>query len=176
MLLNWFKFEGIRGFLGKLACPDSEMIAPITLSIILTVRPLSDIPYKDEPNAVEIAASGNDWDAIVSLINGGKDINGRDPDNGRTALMTAVFVSGYLPGIRYLLMKGAEVNSRDSDGDTALDLAKFKNNLEVCKLLERYSAVVGNEPSAEERRWEAYYDDMAKVNAIKAKNTGNNGY
>ena len=133
------------------------------------MRPISDIPYKNELNAVEIAAFENDWDAIVSLINGGKDVNGREPDTGRTALMTAVFVSGYLPGIRYLLMKGAEVNARDSDGDTALDLAKFKNNEEVCKLLERYSAIIGNDPSAEQRRWDAYYDDMKKVNAIKAK-------
>jgi len=112
----------------------------------------------------------------VSLIKGGKDINGRDPDNGRTALMTAVLVSGYLPGIRYLLMKGAEVNSRDSDGDTALDLAKFKNNQEVCNLLERYSAIVGNNPSAEQQRLDAYFDDMAKVNSIKAKSLGNDGH
>lgn len=134
---------------------------------LATMKMLSDIPYQKEPNAIEIAAFDNDWESIVTLLKNDKDINGRDQDNGRTALMTAVIVSGYLPGIRYLLIKGADVNARDKDGDTALDLANFKQSQEVCKLLVRYGAIVGNEPSAEYLRWSAYYDDMARANAIK---------
>jgi len=122
-------------------------------------------------SSLEEAASNNDWQLISFLINAGADINSKDSDTGRTALMSAIYNSGYLAGIRYLLKNGADVNAKDANGDTALDLAKFKENKEFIKLLLRYGATGNDTPSVEAKQWAAYYDDVAKANAKKLKDS-----
>jgi uncharacterized protein len=68
-----------------------------------------------------------------TLLNAGCDINAAD-NKGRAPLMYAVIFER--PGVVKLLLKrGANINARDHDGLSALDLAKKSGNEEINRLL-----------------------------------------
>jgi len=70
------------------------------------------------------------------LVAHGANVNAREPDLQRTALMMAA-AAGELELVRAMLEKGADVNARDSEGKTALDVAATG---EIAALLHEHGA------------------------------------
>jgi ankyrin repeat protein len=75
--------------------------------------------------------------AIVSLlIQRGYDINAIGPRNGYTPLHDAVWAN-YPEGAKLLLAAGADVNIKNKDGLTALELARKNGKKELVAILEQ---------------------------------------
>lgn len=78
---------------------------------------------------------------VIKLIKEGKDINARDKENGKTALMQLVTMGKDVGHIRLLLKYGAEINLQDKEGNTALMLAVKYGELNFVEvLLKEYKA------------------------------------
>ena len=71
------------------------------------------------------------------------DINWQD-DNRWTPLMWAS-VNGHLDVVRYLICNGADVNIKNNNGETALDLAEKNGCEEVAEFLRIAGARHGHE-------------------------------
>ena len=128
-----------------------NVIGSISESISESIR------YKPINNLIE-AAKNNDTNRINSILNKGKvDINAKNKD-GETALMLAsseghlemvkllvenganytnalrlASREGHLEVVKYLIEKGADVNAKDNEGKTALDLADTEEIEEVLR-------------------------------------------
>ena len=85
------------------------------------------------------AAKGN-AKTVLSLVDGGADINAKDND-GQTALMKAAR-EGHVGIVELLLKKGADVNVKGQDGWTAQRWVAQKRHryAQVVKLLEHFGA------------------------------------
>ena len=66
------------------------------------------------------------------MVENGTDINAKDSDWGYTALIYAAeYVN--LEIVQFLIESGADVNIKNNDGKTALDLAETEEIKEVLK-------------------------------------------
>lgn len=90
------------------------------------------------PILVRAAVSDN-ADAIHYLLDHGFDVNARNANNGRTALLMAVDF-GNRDGARALVMRGADVNAVDKDGMTPLSIVVKKGDSELVDLLIKKGA------------------------------------
>jgi ankyrin repeat protein len=77
---------------------------------------------------------------VKILLEAGADPNLIDEDSGITPLISAVR-GQYLGIICLLLQAGAKTNDKDSNGKTALDVAKEIKNSEIIRLLKEAEAV-----------------------------------
>ena len=98
------------------------------------------ISVKEVGKKIHTAAANGDLDAVKSLLNSGHQIN--RPYNikelyGGNPLFSAVF-NGHIEVVEYLLENGAQVNIADINGDTPLDWAISKKNMELDLLLRKY--------------------------------------
>jgi hypothetical protein len=85
------------------------------------------------------AAENGDLDRLKGLIIAGARINGTCV-NQKSPLMLAS-ANGHVDVVRYLLDHGAEVNKKESDGETALSLAlELSPNLDVVEVLMQSGA------------------------------------
>jgi ankyrin repeat protein len=86
--------------------------------------------------ALRNAAATSSLALIKLLLASGADVNAKDSAFGATALMRAAY-SDYddTPRVKLLLDRGAKVNIRDNNGDTALGLAKRKGATRVVAML-----------------------------------------
>ena len=83
-------------------------------------------------NALHLAAQGNYPNIIIYLIDKyGMNINSQD-NKGNTALHWAVYMDKK-QAVNYLMYYNIDINIRDNDNDTALDIAKRKNNVYLMK-------------------------------------------
>lgn len=98
---------------------------------------LDDSPLERLAALMRAAMTGNTA-AVVSLLNMGVNINGRDRA-GRTALMEAAF-GGHAETIEALLVRGADVNTTDNIGWTALMEASSKSHTETVRALIAHGA------------------------------------
>ena len=73
------------------------------------------------------------------LLAKGADINVRDSTTGATSLHWAS-LHNHKEVVQALLGKGADVNVKANNGDTALSLASSKGNKEIRKLLLKAGA------------------------------------
>jgi uncharacterized protein len=89
--------------------------------------------------ALKLASYNNDVSMIELLLQYGADINYQGVGhNTQTPLMTSSYF-GCLEATKYLLKKGADVNIKTKDNETALDLALLNKKYDVLKLfLEHY--------------------------------------
>lgn len=78
------------------------------------------------------AGADGDIDKVKSLLSRGADLNARDWEG--TALHTAA-QHGQKPVVQLLIAAGADVNIRNKQGRTALDLAEQRGHTEVVRLL-----------------------------------------
>ena len=108
--------------------------------IILNTNSNNKIAVKEVGKKIHTAAANGDLDAVKSLLNSGHQIN--RPYNikelyGGNPLFSAVF-NGHIEVVEYLLKNGAQVNIADINGDTPLDWAISKKNMELDLLLRKY--------------------------------------
>ena len=80
------------------------------------------------------AAAWGDLEAVISLIEGGADVNSVSSYDGLTPLMCAA-AFGNLEVVQHLHEKGADLNRFAKRGDTALMMADLKGHDEVVSFL-----------------------------------------
>jgi len=108
--------------------------------LILNTNSNNKISVNEVEKKIHTAAANGDLDRVKSLLNLGHQIN--QPYNikelyGGNPLFSAVF-NGHIDVVKYLLKNGALVNVTDINGDTPLDWAISKNNMELDLLLRKY--------------------------------------
>ena len=69
--------------------------------------------------------------------------------------------------VEFLIANGINYNLQDNDGDTALDLARYRGNLVAIDLLIKNNAVGKVGSSAKEQQWDQIYDAFDAAAAIK---------
>ena len=92
-------------------------------------------------SALIAACQNKKYSVARALIKAGAKINQQDA-SGRSAMMYAI---RDLPFVKFLVNHGADVKIKDSDGDTAIDIAKrlkLKNVMEYLKKLPTNQALV----------------------------------
>ena len=98
-------------------------------------------------DALSYAATWHDPKLIEKWIAMGADVNARTGPYGRTALITAASSEQATPAtLQMLLEKGADPNAEDSEGERALDWAKYRHDQGRIDILERYGAKSGKGP------------------------------
>jgi hypothetical protein len=88
--------------------------------------------------ALTIAIELNDYKSVQILLESGANINYTDQFL-KTYLMQAV-ITGFLPIIDLLITNNIDINARDSNGNTALDIAISNNKDIVAKFLIKKGA------------------------------------
>lgn len=103
----------------------------------------SHLPYvtyqMDYTKLLFSAVDKNNIGAVQSLLEKGADINGAVTDSGMNALMLSVF-KRHNELMRYLVVKGANVNQTDLDGRTALHIAAQNIDVRNMDFLMTYGA------------------------------------
>jgi hypothetical protein len=90
--------------------------------------------YSEYSKLLFVAVMDNDIGAVKALIDKGADINAVEAKNANTPLMTAV-IHNKNRVMRYLIVRGAQVNQQNIEGKTALHLAAINNNIEAFQVL-----------------------------------------
>jgi ankyrin repeat protein len=96
--------------------------------------------HENGRTALLIAIREGHLGIVKILLEAGADPNLIDEDSGITPLISAVR-GQYIEIIRLLLQAGAKINDKDSNGKTALDVAKKIKNSEIIRLLKEAEAV-----------------------------------
>lgn len=76
----------------------------------------------------------NDMVTFQSRVQTLNDANSAREDNNKTILMYACWI-GNTEAVKYLVLKGANVNAQDSGGATALHLAAWKGHVAIALYL-----------------------------------------
>jgi ankyrin repeat protein len=84
-----------------------------------------------------------EMDVLKTLIQSGADIHFKCNGHGNTPLIWYSY-SGYLEGVQYLVSLGADVNSKNTDGDTARDIAEKFAHFELLNYLISIGSKSGN--------------------------------
>ena len=123
--------------------------------------------YSKELAPVVTAVLLESMDDLQRLVKEGADINAQD-ELGRSALIMAMDQDYANPDwIEFLIASGINVNLQDNDGDTALDVARYRANQQAIDLLHRNNALGKDGPSAKQQQWDQIYDAFDHANAIK---------
>ena len=121
--------------------------------------------YEDNPDAIITAAFENDRHAVWYLIKKGCDVNARD-EQGNTGVICAAD-NGSVHIIRLLCRYGADINIPNSDGDRAIDIAKYRRNDAVVPFLRSKKAIEKEGPSAIEQQWDEIYSGFESADAVR---------
>ena len=123
--------------------------------------------YSKELAPVVTAVLLESMDDLQRLVKEGADINAQD-QLGRSALIMAIDQDYANPDwVEFLIASGINVNLQDNDGDTALDVARYRANQQAIDLLHRNNAFGKDGPSAKQQQWDQIYDAFDHANAIK---------
>ncbi|MDE0638822.1 MAG: ankyrin repeat domain-containing protein [Candidatus Poribacteria bacterium] len=82
-----------------------------------------------------------DLKVVKRAIADGTDVNARNPHSGDPLLFTAALM-GHTEIMTFLLEKGADINARNRDGNTALHAAAFLGRAEAAELLLKHGVNV----------------------------------
>ncbi len=148
-----------------------------TVKLFLDAGTNPNTQYGGQESVLMIAAKNGKYDIAKLLISKGADVNMKERDNGKTALMYATTndsigaenydkSTGYAEIVKLLIANGAEVNEKDYDGHTALILAGNNESPEVCKLLIANGAEVNAKTGW---NWTALMNASFKGNLKTAK-------
>jgi pectate lyase len=116
----------------------------------------------EPPLSLQEAAAIGDINMVSSLLEKGESINGSDNSYQDTALHRAA-ISGHKEMVEFLLAKGADINAKNSEGKTALDVALDRNQKDIVELLVAKGAEVSSIYVA------ARIGDLAKVRGFLEK-------
>ncbi len=123
--------------------PTRQKVNAFILVIALLIVCGQTAQSTAEEQTVDIwtaAAQGN-IEAIKQHVSAGTDLNAKEPAGGSTPLMVAaIFDQAEAAGL--LVEKGANVNARNNERNTALHIAAFFGHTETVKLLLEKSAEV----------------------------------
>ena len=109
--------------------------------VISTLLATADL-QSQEVTPLHIAASGNDLQKVVLLLEKGAEVNARNTD-GKTPLMFAARGSSTPEIVALLIEKGAEVNARNTNSWTPLMFAAENSSTpEIVQLLLEKGAEV----------------------------------
>jgi len=100
--------------------------------IKLLISKGADVNARDDQGMMPIF--NKEINLIILLVKAGADIS-LQSHKGNTALMWFAY-SGYLDGIKYLILQGADIKVKNKDNHTALDIAKKFGHLKVVEYLE----------------------------------------
>ena len=95
--------------------------------------------YAGKNGLAEVARRGN-FEMVRLLIERGVDINNRHGDDDRTALHFAV-IRSQPTIVQYLVESGINVNARDNEGKSALNIAYDKGEMEIYNYLKANGAI-----------------------------------
>lgn len=118
---------------------------------------------------VHWAIFGGRYFAAKFLLRLGADFECKDED-GRTPLLSVIDEAwGWSElFVKDLIRLGADLNHVDNNGDTAIQLAVYRSlNDAVDNLLKNGSEDHRATPCSAQRDWDAYYDGMRDVDAVK---------
>jgi ankyrin repeat protein len=108
----------------------------------VNVKPIKE-PIKKEASKeflqIELAFKHNDLTLVKALLADLKDINETD-DEDWTILMHSAAYRENIEIVKVILKKNPDLSIQNSDGQTALDLAKKFKNTDIIELLESYSS------------------------------------
>lgn len=123
--------------------------------------------YFEDPDAIVTAALLGDFDAAELLVKRGIDINAQD-EIGRTAIMAAI-EEGWAgtAWVEFLIENGADVNILDKDGDSALDIAKYRRRNDIVELLLANGATGKDGASGKELRDDSIYAAFEQADVVK---------
>lgn len=110
-------------------------VAVISNAGIATIDAISkQLTSKKREEAFRIAASFNKSDVLEYYIKAGINIDRKDPTSGMTALACAA-ANGNVAGAEYLIKQGANVRTRDSEGNEPIMHAARSWSLPMVELL-----------------------------------------
>jgi len=110
----------------------SDDVAQVDILLLLGADPMTS--HTVHGGALLFAVIGNHRDIAEKLLSAGANINGCDPRTGVTPLFMAVR-AGNAGLAEYLISRGANPNSRNTRGESILQLADRMKNPATIKLL-----------------------------------------
>jgi hypothetical protein len=97
-------------------------------------QPVAVTPHATPELSLQSAIAKGDYANALKMIEGGADIEAKDPGAGATALHYAV-MKGEMPLVGLLVQRGADVNSRTKSGTTPLHTAVLYGRYEIVEYL-----------------------------------------
>src|SRR5436309_503569 len=137
---------------------DPNALSPAARSVALARHDLPTANYliskvpSPIPNVLNVAATWQPAPFIARWIELGADVNGTNAAQyARTPVMTAVASeTESTDTLKLLLDRGADPNTRMTEGESPLDLAIYKGDRAKIEVLERHGAKRGKGPRQEE--------------------------
>lgn len=127
--------------LGAIESNEQEILEAVrdgdvlTLKKLLKTKPKLDIVNTKEMTPLMIASADNNLEVVKLLVEAGANVNQKNKENGKTALMYAASL-GYVEVCEYLLsQKNILINAKDKEGKTALMHAVSNARIDIIKLL-----------------------------------------
>ena len=113
------------------------------------------------------SAENGDGFKFIELMEEGVNLNCCN-EEGLTPLMVYL-EGGYgsVEVVKLAIIKGAEINAKDSNGDTILDIAKFMDLQKIVNHLISKGAQGANGKSYREHNLDVIYDGFDQANAVK---------
>ena len=115
------------------------------------------------------AAYRADLGTVKGLVSHGVPIDATDHAEWRTALHGAA-VKGDLPTLRYLISREANVNALDRSGDSPLELADSRGNIEAAKFLTEHGAkrILGDKAQHQKAIHDKVKEDIEELDRAEA--------
>ena len=120
----------------------SREAMPKTISAVISEGANCCAAYADGYSAIHLSAWFGHLQNIKILIKKGTYVNSVilneiEENSGATALMIAA-QRGFKDIVKYLLIKGADMNMKAKNGDTALSLAEEHGHVDVIIILQKH--------------------------------------
>mgnify|MGYP000403784675 CR=1 FL=1 len=120
--------------------------------------------YSKEQSPVVTAVLLERMNDLHRLVKEGADINAQD-ELGRSALIMAIEQDYANPEwVEFLIANGINYNLQDNDGDTALDLARYRGNQDAIDLLIKNNAIGKDGLSSKDQQWDQIYYSFDGMN------------